>query len=46
MGKKSSNINKIIIVTFNNKKNDIIEKFCETQQIKYFRESEKDVLLR
>ena len=44
--KKSSNIDEIIVATSNNKNDDIIEKFCETQKIKCFRGSEKDVLLR
>ena len=44
--KKSSNIDEIIVATSINKNDDVIEKFCKSHQIKCFRGSEKDVLLR
>lgn len=43
---KSSSLDEIIIATSDNKNDDIIEKFCQKYEIKCFRGSEDDVLLR
>jgi len=44
--KKSKKIDKILVATTINKKDDVIEKFCKQKQIEYFRGPEDDVLSR
>ena len=44
--KKAKKLEDIIVATSENKEDDIIEKFCIDQKLKYFRGSENDVLSR
>lgn len=43
---KSKNLDKIVVATTTNPQDDVIEKFCKTKKIDFFRGSEHDVLLR